>query len=43
MDVKDLYFVSRNDGTHQFSETLTQHNRAVDRYQRRRPARAAGS
>jgi peptidoglycan lytic transglycosylase G len=43
MDVKDLYFVSRNDGTHQFSETLAQHNRAVDRYQRRRPARAAGS
>ena len=33
---KDLFFVSRNDGTHQFSETLTEHNRAVDRYQRRR-------
>jgi UPF0755 protein len=33
-----LYFVSRNDGTHQFSETLAQHNRAVDRYQRRRAA-----
>ena len=32
---KDLYFVSRNDGTHQFSETLAVHNRAVDRYQRR--------
>ncbi len=43
LDVKDLYFVSRNDGTHQFSETLTQHNRAVDRYQRRRLSRAAGS
>ena len=42
-DVKDLYFVSRNDGTHQFSETLTQHNRAVDRYQRRRGGRTAGS
>jgi UPF0755 protein len=35
-DTRDLYFVSRNDGTHQFSATLTEHNRAVDRYQRRR-------
>jgi UPF0755 protein len=34
--------VSRNDGTHQFSETLLQHNRAVDRYQRRR-SRTSGS
>jgi UPF0755 protein len=33
---KDLYFVSRNDGTHEFSETLDAHNRAVTRYQRRR-------
>jgi len=32
--VKDLYFVSRNDGTHEFSETLREHNQAVDRYQR---------
>lgn len=31
---KALYFVSRGDGTSEFSETLTQHNRAVDRYQR---------
>ena len=30
-----LYFVSRNDGTHHFSSTLTEHNRAVDKYQRR--------
>ncbi len=30
-----LYFVSRNDGTHQFSSTLIEHNRAVDKYQRR--------
>ena len=37
-DVKDLYFVSRNDGTHEFSETLAEHERAVDRYQRRRGA-----
>ncbi len=40
-DVKDLYFVSRNDGSHEFSETLAQHERAVDRYQRHRP-RAQG-
>ncbi len=33
---RDLYFVSRNDGSHHFSETLAEHNRAVDRYQRRR-------
>lgn len=31
-----LYFVSRNDGTHHFSESLVEHNRAVNRYQRRR-------
>ncbi len=30
-----LYFVSRNDGTHQFSSTLEEHNRAVEKYQRR--------
>ncbi len=29
-----LYFVARNDGTHVFSETLTQHNIAVLLYQR---------
>ena len=29
-----LFFVSRGDGSSEFSETLTQHNRAVDRYQR---------
>jgi UPF0755 protein len=29
-----LYFVARGDGSHQFSETLEQHNQAVDRYQR---------
>jgi UPF0755 protein len=28
-----LYFVSRGDGTSEFSETLTDHNRAVGRYQ----------
>lgn len=29
-----LYFVARGDGTHQFSDTLEQHNAAVDLYQR---------
>ena len=33
---KLLYFVSKNDGTHEFSETYAQHVEAVDRYQRRR-------
>lgn len=28
-----LYFVSRNDGSHEFSDTLDAHNRAVHRYQ----------
>jgi UPF0755 protein len=28
-----LYFVSRNDGTHQFSRSLAEHNRAVQRFQ----------
>ncbi len=31
-----LYFVARRDGTHQFSRTLKEHNRAVNRYQRSR-------
>ncbi len=31
-----LYFVARGDGSHKFSSTLKQHNRAVDRYQRKR-------
>ncbi|MEO8276539.1 MAG: endolytic transglycosylase MltG [Thermoanaerobaculia bacterium] len=30
-----LYFVSRNDGSHVFSETLAEHNRNVDRWQKR--------
>jgi UPF0755 protein len=31
---KSLYFVSRGDGTSQFSNSLDEHNRAVNRYQR---------
>jgi UPF0755 protein len=29
-----LFFVSKNDGTHQFSNTLPEHNQAVQKYQR---------
>jgi UPF0755 protein len=31
-----LFFVSKNDGSHHFSTTLAEHNRAVQRYQRSR-------
>lgn len=35
-ETRYLYFVSRNDKTHVFSENLAAHNRAVNRYQRGR-------
>lgn len=38
-DVPYLYFVSRNDGSHVFSTTYEEHNRAVDEFQRRRGSR----
>ena len=34
---KALYFVAQGDGRSAFSDTLADHNRAVDRYQRNRP------
>ena len=38
---KALYFVARGDGSSVFSESLAEHNRAVDKYQRRQGASSA--
>jgi UPF0755 protein len=35
--VQAMYFVSRNDRTHEFNQTLSDHERAVSRYQRATP------
>ena len=37
-----LYFVSKSDGSHYFSTTLKEHNRAVARYQKRRRSPLGG-
>ena len=36
---KTLYFVARGDGSHQFSETITEHTAAVRKYQLKRRSR----
>lgn len=33
-----VFFVARGDGTHEFTATLAEHNRAVERYQKKRQA-----
>ncbi len=43
METSDLYFVSHNDGTHQFSADLDAHNRAVRKFQLDRRAREGKS
>jgi UPF0755 protein len=39
-DTRALYFVARGDGSSVFSQTLDEHNRAVNRYQRQQASRA---
>ena len=40
-DTDYLYFVSRNDGSHQFSRTLREHNKAVAMYRKGKRAKPA--
>ena len=40
---RDLYFVARGDGTSEFSSTLAEHERAVDRFQRSSASAAASA
>lgn len=40
---KSLFFVARGDGSHVFSETLQQHENAVDEFQRRRSSQYRSS
>jgi peptidoglycan lytic transglycosylase G len=40
---KYLYFVSKNDGSHYFSRSLREHNRAVHKYQRARKTKTKGA
>jgi UPF0755 protein len=37
-NIQALYFVARGDGSSEFSDNLSAHNRAVDKYQRRKGA-----
>ncbi|NSW87691.1 MAG: endolytic transglycosylase MltG [Syntrophobacteraceae bacterium] len=40
LSVRYLYFVSNSDGTHHFSETLSEHRKAVARYRERQKVRS---